>query len=1165
MFLLFISCFLSLFGRLANQGGYVTLIFSLFPDRRRASLRFKDKLKHVSKFSILPKVFLLIFLLVCLHYKKSCIKTPKNLEVTSLEYLLVDSKLSEAHIGRMFHCYALSKTKHVTNKYFFFFLILLSGDVNLNPGPVRHPCSSCLKPVAKNHRAVLCDSCDLWAHIKCENISITKYQNMMLNDNLSFVCRACLNQNLPFPEGNPLEEDFSIENLQFSSTQKEFQFPEVELLPKRGLKIAHLNTNGLLSKLDFLKIMMHKYKFDVLCISESKLDTNILDSEIKIDGYELFRLDRNRHGGGVLFYVNEQLESHLLKHQNISDHEALWIKVCLKKTKPLFLCVVYRPPASTVSALDTTSNLCSYLENCVKNLPQEKEVFILGDFNCNMLTKNALCSKIKDLCSQISFKQLVEEPTRVTKTSSSLLDLILSNSAHISKTGVFDFGISDHSLVYVVRKFKRPKLEPKIIRVRTYKNFNDEEFLRDLRLADWSYFYNLRDLDTACDIFNNNIKNVAQKHAPFISIKVKGKPEAWVTKEFLTAINERNFLLKQAKKSKSIKDWHTFTQKRNQVIKMKNKLKQSHYNETLSQHEKRPKQLWKILKSMVPNKNNKDASIKRLVQDDGSEITCPKGIADHFNKFFVNVGVSLASKFSSDTSKINPPVNEKKFNFKKVSVNSVKKQIFKLKNGKATGLDEIGTRLLKAGSPLISVHLAKIFNKSLKTGYVPKCWKTKRVSPLHKGESKTDCNNFRPISILPIPMKIFEKIVHDQVSEFIKESEILSDRQSGFRRLFSTSTAVLDVSDYILEQLDDKKFVGAVLIDLKKAFDTVDHKILLKKLWCYGIQSQSFNWFQSYLNDRQQLTLVNNIQSDLLQEDVYGVPQGSVLGPLLFLLYINDLKSVIQNSYCHLYADDTIIIQSASDPDSLIESLERELERVDFWLNTNKMTINTKKTEVIFFGYGNKLKKLDNKTVRYLDTPLKCTDSVKYLGVIFDEKMQWSKHIKNITQKVNLKLGKIRSIAHFLTWHTKKLLTNALVMPYFHYCSPAWSSAAPFRLKQVDKKVVSACSFLGDKQNYTFSHIFSKDISILTFKALKNIAPKYMSDKISLAKNCHNYNTRRALKNHLQIPSANTKFGQRTFAFRASKIWNDLPNDFSYIESLLQFKTSVKLYIEKQL
>ena len=1131
-------------------------------DRRRTSLCVKGKTKSFKRFHILPKILLCAFMFILSH-SKTPQKVFKTQEFNSLECLLAGEKLREVLIGRTyFHLYALSNTKHTSQKSFFYFLLLLAGDINLNPGPIRHPCSSCLKPVAKNHRAILCDNCGLWAHIKCERISVKTYKDFMNNDRVNFLCTPCHLKQLPFPEGTLHEdqyEDFHIQNSQSTSTQKEFSSLDGDLISNyRGLKIAHLNINGLLSKLDFLKIMLQKSKFDVFAISESKLDANIHNNEIKIDGYNLYRLDRNRHGGGVLFYVNEQLESHPLKHLTDLNIESIWIKVCLKKSKPIFLSVVYRPPASNDSDLESTDRICAYLKQCCLKLTQEKECFILGDFNCNMLKKYALSSKIKDLCSSLSLKQLIEEPTRTTPHSSTLLDLIMTNSVNISKSGVIVSGISDHDLVYVIRKFKRPKSEPKLIKVRTFKNFVENDFLRDLRLADWSYFTKCEDLDHACDIFNRNVKTVAGKHAPFVTHKIKGRVEAWVTDDFIKAIKERDYLLKKAKQNKSITDWESFTKKRNQVNRKKNKLKQEYFNEILTENEKRPKALWKTLKTLVPNGKTGTTSIKRLVKDDGTEITCPKGIADHFNNFFVNVGVTLASKFSSDTSKINPPVSEKTFQFTDIKQHHVEEQILKLKNGKATGLDGIGTRLLKAGSPVLSIYLTKIFNLSLKHGYVPKCWKTKRVSPIHKGESTTDPNNFRPISILPIPMKIFEKLVHGQVSEFIKANKLLSDRQSGFRKLFSTTTAVLDVSDYILEQMDNKKFVGAVLIDLKKAFDTVDHKILLKKLWCYGFQDQSFEWFQSYLTGRQQLTLVNNVKSGLLNEDVYGVPQGSVLGPFLFLLYINDLKSVIKNSYSHLYADDTIIIQSASDPDKLISSLERELLNVDNWLNINKMTMNTKKTEVIFFGNKSYLKMLDNKNVKYSGTPLKRKHQVKYLGVIFDEKMQWDKHIKNITQKVKLKLGKIKTVAPLLAQHTKKLLTNALVMPYFHYCSPVWSNAAPFRLNKVNKKVVDACNFVGSERNYTISDLITKDMSLLIFKALNNIAPNYLCSKIHMAKTCHSHNTRRAVKNHLQLPSANTKFGQKTFSYRAAKIWNDLPPQLLDIRSLLKFKTSVR-------
>ena len=229
-----------------------------------------------------------------------------------------------------------------------------------------------------------------------------------------------------------------------------------------------------------------------------------------------------------------------------------------------------------------------------------------------MMSRYALSSKIKDLCSSLSLKQLIEEPTRVTPHSSTLLDFIMTNSVNISKAGVIDPGVSDHSLVYVIRKFKRPKGEPKIIRVRSFKNFVDDDFLRDLRNSDWSYFLNFTDLDQSCDIFNSIVKTVADKHAPFVTHKIKGKIEAWVTNDLLQAIKERNYFKKKANQTKSIIDWNNFTQKRNQVNNMKNTLKQDYFNTLLTDNAKRPKQLWKTLKTLVPNGKNTTTSVKRL-------------------------------------------------------------------------------------------------------------------------------------------------------------------------------------------------------------------------------------------------------------------------------------------------------------------------------------------------------------------------------------------------------------------------------------------------------------------------------------------------------------------------------------------------------------------------
>ena len=215
------------------------------------------------------------------------------------------------------------------------------------------------------------------------------------------------------------------------------------------------------------------------------------------------------------------------------------------------------------------------------------------------------------------------------------------------------------------------------------------------------------------------------------------------------------------------------------------------------------------------------------------------------------------------------------------------------------------------------------------------------------------------------------------------------------------------------------------------------------------------------------------------------------------------------------------------------------------------------------FGNQNYLRKVGDRTVKYLDIPLKREEKVKYLGVTFDEKMQWNFQIKNISQKARLKLSKIKSVARFLTDHTKKLLVNALVMPYFHYCTATWSNAAPFRLNKLDKRICEASNFLGREAPYSINDIINKDISILTFKALNVIAPDYLCSKVSLTKNSHSHNTRGATKNNIQIPSSNTKFGMNTFNYRASKIWNDLPSHISEEKSLLKFKSVISDFYGK--
>jgi hypothetical protein len=641
--------------------------------------------------------------------------------------------------------------------------------------------------------------------------------------------------------------------------------------------------------------------------------------------------------------------------------------------------------------------------------------------------------------------------------------------------------------------------------------------------------------------------------------RIKGKSSPWINNEFINAVNERDYLLKVAATSKDPVDWKNFRQKRNFVNRLKNQLKSSHYRNSIREIRDDPKKLLRKVKELIPDASSN--KINDLTLDDGSVISDSKSIANHFNQFFVNVGSKLASKFQrTDTSRIHvhDPVNT--FVFKPFTFLEVSKTLNSLDVNKASGTDGVNVRLLKEGEMVLTDKLLFIFNLSITSGIVPGVWKTKRVSPIFKAGNKDDPGNYRPVSVASTPMKIFEKLVYNQMMIFIRENNIIHSNQSGFRSGFSTSSAALDVKEHIIEYLKKNKFVCAVLIDLSKAFETVDHLILLKKLFCYGFQDRSFDWCQSYLLDRKQQVLINDYLSDILEEQPYGVPQGSVLGPLFFLLYINDINSVIKSSYFHLYADDTIIIQAHNSTTTLIENMEEELGHIHDWLILNKLTPNIKKCESIFFTNQLNSKLCDNLKVNFRGDDLQTKQSVKYLGIHFDNKLQWRNQIKAIKSKINYKLAKIRPLAKFLDSVDIFMLIRSFIFPYIHYCSPTWSSAANHLINQIQ----STCD-----KTQLFSHKIPKidvrqrlnlDLSIIIFKGIHKLSPDYISNQISLTSGIHRYNTRQASSTNIYHVHTPNKLSTQSIKYTAPHLWNSMPNHIKNEQSFLLFKSKCKKY-----
>ena len=423
-----------------------------------------------------------------------------------------------------------------------------------------------------------------------------------------------------------------------------------------------------------------------------------------------------------------------------------------------------------------------------------------------------------------------------------------------------------------------------------------------------------------------------------------------------------------------------------------------------------------------------------------------KNISEAFNEFFTNIGPKLASEVTNMTINSVETYLENNesiipsFRFMPIPVENVLKTLRQLNISKGAGLDKIPAKMLRIAADIIAPSLTYIFNLSISTGVFVDDWKDARVIPIYKEGDRRNLGNYRPISILPIVSKVFEKEIFKQFYKHLNDNMLVSKFQSGFRPGHSTITTLLQMCDNWYENMDNGKLTGVVFIDIRKAFDSIDHSILLKKLAYYGVSQVEFTWFQSYLANRQQQCQVNNSLSDK-REIICGVPQGSILGPLLFLIYINDLPNCLTKTTPCLYADDSQIFATSNDSVTLANDLNSDLENVTDWLNVNKLQSHPSKTKLMVIGSKQNLinKTGDLHTSIFMNNNL-ASPVISNLGVDLDHKLTFHTYIEEICKKICSGIGVLRRIRQFVPQGSLVTLYNSLIQPYFDYCSPLWDT-----------------------------------------------------------------------------------------------------------------------------
>ena len=962
-------------------------------------------------------------------------------------------------------------------------------------------------------------------------------------------------------------DDSDSRNLFFTHTNK-------------GLHIASLNIQHLLPKFDEIHNHLScPSTTDIFGLCETFLNNDVLDSVIKICNYTLERKDReHKKGGGVLVYIHERIPYTRRFDLEHPDIESICIEIKYNTTKPLILNFVYRPPDAKLSWI-------SLFESIIETMDcSNADMLHIGDFNIQYYPDNTKKqfsnASWSNMVLEYGLSQLITKPTRISDKCQSIIDHIYTNRTDIvNGISVPDYCISDHQPICCTLSLNGVKLKHnkhKSIIYRSFKNFNLASFQSDLSISPISSIETCYDPNDSLHCLYNIINDTLSKHAPFKEKRIKKEvqPE-WFDNEVKTAIYTRNIL-------KQNRQFTEFKIQRNKIYAMIRKKKRDFYNQAIKQN-KSPSFLWKTLKSVA--KDDKSTGTSNIPQSLTYRCECIQGddnILNAFNDHFVNISNIVQRKkfnpnnFSKLENYLNDRIRNDVFTIKPITVSEVKQIIVQLNSNKSTGLDGIGANILKYCSDYIIQPITFIINQSIDQGVFPDSLKAAYISPIYKGGDKCNPNNYRPISILSTITKIFECHIAKQLQTYFKKTNIIHETQSGFRQNHSCQTALINLVNSWLKDIDNGKMIGVVFLDLQKAFDLVDHDILLHKLKLYHFSPKTLSLFASYLSDRLQLVKNGLKTSDMLQVRS-GVPQGSVLGPLLFILYINDISMVTKDCNLDLYADDSTLYYSDNDLSKIQTTLQNNICALISWCNDNNMCLNPSKTKCMLISTPHKHKQLlKGKTTfnLYIDkTLIDTVTEQKVLGVHIENTLSWKSHLAKITSKINTGTALLKRISYYLTTEMQTLFYNAYILPVMDYCSIVWGhdnscKKRMLRLQTRIAKIItkSKCkesTLIFDQLKWlTFIDRYKIQIGSLVYKVSNGSAPQYICNMLTFSSN-DTYQLRSVQYHDLITLRPKTNYLRTSFPYLSTSIWNNIPTSIRFSPSLNTFKKNYKLLLLK--